>query len=255
MKRAVMLLIPLGIALTAGCVSSGDTLGEETLPAADIVAADPGRYAVEFENDLIRVLRIRYGPGEESVTHGHPAGCGVVVRGGTFGFTLPSGEVVTGTARPGAVNCTDAEVHSPINVGEAEAEFVFFDLKGRETFDNNGDPRRRRGRTAADGTPDALAADRGQYRQEFENDDVRVLRSRYAAGLATRMHSHPARCAVYLTGGTTRVTTEAGEVRTFTRTPGEVVCTPAEVHKSENIGETDLQAVILEMKDHELLTR
>lgn len=236
-------------------MSSGDELPDEARRTEDIVAADPGRYSVEFENDQIRVLRIRYGPGEESVPHGHPAGCGVVIKGGTFGFRLPSGEVVTGNARPGTVNCTDAEVHTPINVGDTEAEFVFFDLKGRETFDADQDPRNRRGVTDVDGTPDALAADRSQYRQEFENDDVRILRSRYPAGLSIRMHSHPARCAVYLTGGTTRVTTGTGDVQTFTRTPGQVVCTDAGIQQSENIGTTDIEAIILEMKDHDLLTR
>jgi quercetin dioxygenase-like cupin family protein len=255
MKRVSILLIPLAIMLMSGCMSSGDELPDEARRAEDIVLADPGRYSVEFENDMIRVLRIRYGPGEASVAHGHPAGCGVVIKGGTIGFTLPSGEVVSGHARPGTVNCTDAEVHSPVNLGDTETEFVFFDLKGRETFDADRDPRNRRGVTAVDGTPDALAADRSQYRREFENDDVRILRSRYPAGLSVRMHSHPARCAVYLTGGTTRVTDEAGEVQTFTRVPGEVVCTDAGVHQSENIGTTDIQAVILEMKDHDLLTR
>lgn len=255
MIRAYILLIPLAVMLTAGCVSSGDEISDETRPPEDIVLADPGRYSVEFENEMIRVIRIRYGPGEESVPHGHPAGCSVVIKGGTFGFRLASGEVVTGNARPGTVNCTDAEVHSPINVGDTETEFVFFDLKGRETFDADRDPRNRRGVTGVDGTPDALAADRSQYRQEFENDDVRILRSRYPAGLSVRMHSHPARCAVYLTGGTIRVTEEAGEVQAFTRTPGQVVCTDAGIHQSDNVGATDVTAVILEIKDHDLLTR
>ena len=33
---------------------------------------DSGHYAVEMENDKVRVLRIKYGPHEKSVMHSHP---------------------------------------------------------------------------------------------------------------------------------------------------------------------------------------
>jgi hypothetical protein len=33
----------------------------------DPVKVDPGHYSVDFENDRVRVLRIRYGPGERSI--------------------------------------------------------------------------------------------------------------------------------------------------------------------------------------------
>ena len=42
-------------------------------PAGDPVTVDPKHYSVEFENDKVRVLRIKYGPGEKSVMHAHPA--------------------------------------------------------------------------------------------------------------------------------------------------------------------------------------
>ena len=41
--------------------------------AQDPVAVDPDHYKVVFENDQVRVLRITYGPQEESVMHEHPA--------------------------------------------------------------------------------------------------------------------------------------------------------------------------------------
>ena len=40
--------------------------------AQDAVKVDPSHHKVEFENDQVRVLRIRFGPGEESVMHEHP---------------------------------------------------------------------------------------------------------------------------------------------------------------------------------------
>ncbi|MFZ1292107.1 MAG: hypothetical protein WAR79_18580 [Melioribacteraceae bacterium] len=40
--------------------------------AQDAVKADPQHYKVEFENDLVHILRIIYKPGEILVIHEHP---------------------------------------------------------------------------------------------------------------------------------------------------------------------------------------
>ena len=42
-----------------------------TTIAEDGVAADPEHYTVEFENYKVRIIRIKYGPGEKSVMHTH----------------------------------------------------------------------------------------------------------------------------------------------------------------------------------------
>jgi len=47
------------------------TFLSSTTMAEDGVAADPEHYTVEFENDKIRIIRIKYGPGEKSVMHTH----------------------------------------------------------------------------------------------------------------------------------------------------------------------------------------
>jgi hypothetical protein len=44
--------------------------------AQDPINVDPKHYKVEMENDRVRVLRIRYGPHEKSVMHGHPPSVG-----------------------------------------------------------------------------------------------------------------------------------------------------------------------------------
>ena len=40
--------------------------------AEDPVKVDPKHYTVEFENDRVRVVRIKYKPGEKSVMRSHP---------------------------------------------------------------------------------------------------------------------------------------------------------------------------------------
>ena len=54
------------------CVSFlAATFLSSTTMAEDGVAADPEHYTVEFENDKVRIIRIKYGPGEKSVMHTH----------------------------------------------------------------------------------------------------------------------------------------------------------------------------------------
>ena len=48
----------------------------------DPVQVDSKHCAVELENEKVRVLRIRYGPREKSVMHGHPALVGVMLTDG-----------------------------------------------------------------------------------------------------------------------------------------------------------------------------
>ena len=45
--------------------------------AQDPVVVDSAHYKLKFENEHVRVLRITYGPNEESVMHYHPAGVAV----------------------------------------------------------------------------------------------------------------------------------------------------------------------------------
>lgn len=41
------------------------------MPANDPLKADPKHYSLEFENDQVRVLRVRFGPHEKGVLHEH----------------------------------------------------------------------------------------------------------------------------------------------------------------------------------------
>ena len=70
------------------CLSTGSVL------AQDPVVADPAHYSVVFENDQVRVLRIRYGPNEQGVMHSHPAGVAVYLDDISGEFTLADGQVV-----------------------------------------------------------------------------------------------------------------------------------------------------------------
>ena len=109
-------------------------LRAESQEAPDAVVADPDHYSVEFENDSVRVLRIRYGPGETSVMHRHPANCTINVTDSRVTFELPDGETVDASSTAGTVLCGDAAVHLPTNTGDEALDVIAVELKGRDTF-------------------------------------------------------------------------------------------------------------------------
>ena len=57
------LVIGLALGVTLGVASS--TLVAQQRPDSypDAVTADPKHYSVSFENDVVRFLRVKYGPG------------------------------------------------------------------------------------------------------------------------------------------------------------------------------------------------
>ncbi len=124
--------VVLGVVL--GIASSALFAQRAGSPVADAVTADPSHYRVSFENELVRVLRVKYGPGERSVMHKHYAGCVVFLTDQTFDFTLPDGTTEPASVSAGALGCGDGNVHLPENITADTAEFIMFELKNRETF-------------------------------------------------------------------------------------------------------------------------
>ncbi|MBV8207104.1 MAG: cytoplasmic protein [Acidobacteria bacterium] len=97
-------------------------------PTADPVKADSKHYTVEFENDKVRVVRIKYGAHEKSVMHGHPEAVTVFLNDCRARFTYPDGtaEVIEGKA--GQVIHMEAFEHDPENLGGA-FEAIAIELK------------------------------------------------------------------------------------------------------------------------------
>ena len=126
MQKLFLLLAFFGGAAAASLAQRGATL-------PDAVTADPTHYSVSFENDLVRLLRVRYGAGEKSVMHRHPASCAVFLTDQTFNFTLPDGTTAPASVPEDALGCNDANVHQPENIAR-DAEFIMIEFKDRERF-------------------------------------------------------------------------------------------------------------------------
>ena len=113
----------IGISFVAVTVFSTTTIAE------DGVVADPKHYTVEFENDKVRIIRIKYGPGEKSVMHTHGPNVAVFLTTNAVRFTSPNGTSVDVTSEAGGTQWADAEEHLPENLSDDPLEVVLVELK------------------------------------------------------------------------------------------------------------------------------
>ena len=82
----------------------------------------------------------------------------------------------------------------------------------------------------------------------FENDRVRVLELRLKPGEREGMHTHPQYVLYPLTDYRVKNTNADGTVRVFERKRGDVFWGEPVTHGGENVGETEVHAVIVELR-------
>lgn len=95
---------------------------------ADPVQTNPDLYSVVFENDRVRVLRYRDGPGDRTHPHEHPDS--VMVTLSSFDRRLVhAGREVDVHLDADEVRWLDAQEHSGENIGASVTRTVFIELK------------------------------------------------------------------------------------------------------------------------------
>lgn len=97
--------------------------------ADDPVQIDPRHYKVEFENDRVRVVRIKYGPREKSLMHSHPESVAVFLTDAHAKFTYPDGRTEDIQANAGSVQHMDAFSHLPESLSNKPFEVIQIELK------------------------------------------------------------------------------------------------------------------------------
>jgi quercetin dioxygenase-like cupin family protein len=95
---------------------------------------------------------------------------------------------------------------------------------------------------------DPVKVDPAHYKVEVENAQVRVLRFHYGAHEKSVMHSHPNAVVVFLSGGKVTFTLPDGKTVDATGTAGQAQYTPAGTHNPENVGDTAIEGIIVELK-------
>ncbi|CAN5897596.1 hypothetical protein BH20GEM1_BH20GEM1_03790 [soil metagenome] len=97
--------------------------------AQDPVVVDSAHYTLVFENEQVRVLRIEYGPGEESVMHDHPAGVAVSLEDSHTQFTLADGQVVESALKAGDAIWAPAGSHVPKSLSDKPSSLILVEIK------------------------------------------------------------------------------------------------------------------------------
>ncbi len=206
----------------------------ETGPDPTVV--DPSHYTAEFENDRVRLVRIRYGPGEESIMHYHPDIVGVFLTDQHVLMTMPDGSSEEIHAKVGEHLSLPAGQHLPKNIGDEPFELVLVELK------SGGAP------AAGEAGPDPTVVDADHYTVEFENEQVRVVRIRYGPGEESVMHYHPDHVAVFLTEHRVLMTLPDGSTAELEGEAGGARFAAAEQHLPKNIGEGLLEVLLVGLK-------
>lgn len=94
----------------------------------DAVAADRRHYTAEFENDIVRVLRVGLPAGKSAPAHGHAAYCAIELSDSS----LREGTGPVAGSKAGQVFCDDATSHAPQNVGKGLGESIVVQYKNRQ---------------------------------------------------------------------------------------------------------------------------
>ena len=82
----------------------------------------------------------------------------------------------------------------------------------------------------------------------FENDRVRVLEANLPPGVKEQVHSHPAYVIYVLEGGKSRNYASDGTTTESELKTGEVIYRDPLTHAAENIGNTTMHLILVELK-------
>ena len=97
--------------------------------------------------------------------------------------------------------------------------------------------------------PDLVTAEPEQTKVLLENERIRVLDVRVGVGQKQAMHSHPDHLVYALSAYRVKHIAADGSTSVGERQRGEVVWVPAEFHAGENVGDTEIHALIVELKE------
>ena len=120
---------PLGVILVEmkGRQASAKSV---TASADDPLKVDSMHYKLEFENEQVRVLRVKVGPHEKTTMHGHPASVVIFLNDGRVKFSYPDGKTQEAQAKAGQVQWDNAVKHAGENLGDKPVEVIVVELKG-----------------------------------------------------------------------------------------------------------------------------
>jgi hypothetical protein len=148
----------------------------------------PRNYKLEFENQWVRVVRVRYGTHDKTAVHDHPATPAVyvyVTEGGRLKISHDGEPVIRAAVQAGAIRYSRgmAEHHSVEELDGVSSEFLRVELLTKPVDLPERDVRRAPG----DRTP-------------YESKMIRILRVTCAPRTSCPQSDHPENPAVVIMG-------------------------------------------------------
>ncbi len=95
---------------------------------------------------------------------------------------------------------------------------------------------------------DAISVVPDLYKVMFENDRVRVLETRYGAGVKSALHSHPDLVVIAVSSLKATLTLADGHAVEMDLSPGEARFVDAQEHTVENTSNSELHVILVELK-------
>lgn len=194
---------------------------------------------VLLENERVRVVRVILGPHEKAPVHSHPEYVAIYLTDVHENITTRDGKVQTVRRKAGETSHGNPVVHEEENLSDQPLEFVLVELKrkpaGAPTYQFPPDT-------------DPVKIDPKYHTVDFENDQVRVLRTVLEPHIKAPMHTHPAYVVVYLTNLHTKMEFLDGRVNDNRRRKGDVAWRDALKHSTENVEDQHAEEIQVEMK-------
>ena len=97
---------------------------------------------------------------------------------------------------------------------------------------------------------DPVEVSPSSYKPLFENDEVRVLEMSLRAGEKDEVHSHPSETVYFVKGGKVKIRLPNGAAMEADIPDGHVMWHEPLTHQVENVGSSDIKAIIVESKHH-----
>lgn len=208
---------------------------------APLAAAVWGQSQTMLENDQVRVLKADDAPHSKTAMHEHKANRVMIyLTAGRQEITLQSGQKTVLDVKAGEVRWSPANgMHVSEVTSNAPLHIIEVEVK------KPGDPAK---------TPksalDPLTIDPQDYKLEFENPQVRVIRVKFPPHHQVPLHEHMLnRVVVYLTDQNGRMTTPDGKVDNAQHKAGEASWGAPVKHREENLNDKPFEAVVVELKN------
>ena len=95
---------------------------------------------------------------------------------------------------------------------------------------------------------DPTKVDSKHYKVESENSKVRIVRVHYGPHEKSVMHRHPDAIAIFQTDGKVKFTYPGGKTEEREMKAGQTLFTPAVRHLPENMTDSDMEVILVELK-------